>query len=154
MEAGHQTHDLTPENQAQSRTYGQHLLLRLANIERVTELDSPPCIARFLSTLVSRIDMTVLDGPFVCTENGDRAHYGHSGVIVLVESHCAIHTYPFLAEVFLDVFSCKHFDVAKVLDVFADYFGHYTIRESTVVDRGYHWGTDAAQELVRWNQAR
>ncbi len=84
----------------------------------------------------------------------DPERYGHSGVILLYESHAAIHTYPNLRALFLDVFSCKSFDVSAVVQLTESAFGQFKILESTVLDRGHHWSADSNTELERWHDAR
>jgi hypothetical protein len=55
---------------------------------------------------------------------------------------------------FLDVFSCKLFDVGSVVEISHEAFGDFNIAESTVLDRGHHWASDAEIELGRWLESR
>lgn len=139
---------------ASSGIYGTHLMLRLGEIEKPAALDAPEGVASFLEDLVLGIGMRILAGPHVDTEVADPDRYGHSGVILLHESHAAIHTYPNLRALFLDVFSCKAFEAAEVVRLTEDAFGKFKILESTVLDRGHHWSADADTELARWHEAR
>ena len=84
----------------------------------------------------------------------DDARYGHSGVVLLYESHAAIHTYPARRSLFLDVFSCKLFDVRSVVQISHETFGNFNIAESTVLDRGHHWDANIEIELGRWLESR
>ncbi len=134
--------------------YGRHLMMRLDEIENSAALDCPDAIERYLSDLVTGIDMRILSGPHVSTEDGDPERYGHSGVVVLYESHAAVHTYPHRRAMFLDVFSCKEFDTDAVVRLTTEAFGSFQVVESTAVDRGHHWSGDAAGELLRWQANR
>lgn len=134
--------------------YGTHLMLRLGGIARFEALDDPDLIQAYLGDLVTGIGMRILAGPYTKTEDADSARYGHSGIVLLYESHAAVHTYPNLRSVFLDVFSCKPFEVSAVLAITEDSFGRFDIVESAVLDRGHHWAVDAETELQRWLEAR
>lgn len=129
-------------------------MMRLANFDDATRLDDPSGISSYLEGLVSGIGMRILDGPHVKTEDADPARYGHSGIILLYESHAAIHTYPALRSMFLDIFSCKRFDTGEVVSITGQTFGTFDIVEFDVLDRGHHWATDADAELLRWQGSR
>lgn len=129
-------------------------MLRLGDVENGRSLDCPEAIEQYLTGLVTGIGMRILDGPHVSTEDSDPARYGHSGVVVLYESHAAVHTYPLMRAMFLDVFSCKSFDVADVVRITAAAFGSFRIVETNVLDRGTHWSTDAESELAAWHADR
>lgn len=60
---------------------------------------------------------------------------GVSGFVMIAESHISIHTFPDQDYVFIDIFSCKPFDVDAAVKFFADLFG---IKEVTthIVERG------------------
>lgn len=132
-------------------TYGTHLMLRLGSVQRAEALDSPRTIQRYLRDLVLGIGMRILDGPYTKTEQASPDRYGHSGIVLLVESHAAIHTYPMLRTVFLDVFSCKAFDVSAVRTITERHFGDFDVVESTVLNRGHHWSRDAREALTAWH---
>ena len=137
-----------------AQTYGLHLILRLSDIELNEGLDRPDMIAGYLSTLVERIGMRILAGPLVGQELGPAEREGYSGVVILYESHAAIHTYPYLREAFIDVFSCRPFDVPTILSITGEFFGGFEITEQGVFDRGIHWGADIRKEMVAWSSAR
>jgi len=132
-------------------TYGTHLMLRLGRVQRVEALDSTRVIERYLRDLVLGIGMRILDGPYAKTEHASPDRYGHSGVVLLVESHAAIHTYPMLRTLFLDLFSCKAFDVSAVMAITHRQFGDFDVVESTVLNRGHHWTRDANEALKAWH---
>lgn len=137
-----------------AQIYGIHLMLRLGSVEGVQELDSPVAIEEFLRRLVRGIGMRILDGPYMKTEAADSESYGHSGIVLLYESHAAVHTYPTRRALFLDVFSCKAFEVAEVLATARFAFGDFEVVETSLLDRGHHWGSDAPAELNSWTGTR
>src|SRR6185437_17066451 len=46
----------------------------------------------------------------------DPAYSGVSGLVVIAESHIAIHTFPELDYFTMDIFSCKNFDHEKAIE--------------------------------------
>ena len=135
-------------------TYGTHLTLRLSNIERRYALDGTEQVADFLKTLVRRVGMRVLAGPLVGEEQGGFDKRGFSGVVILYESHAAIHTYPELGEAFVDIFSCSEYSAETVENVLREYYGDFSIVEKTLFDRGTHWDTNIEKEMRSWALAR
>lgn len=134
--------------------YGVHLTMRLAAIANQEALDSEASVNGFLIDLVRRLDMRILAGPLAGREDGPPDHAGCSGVVILYESHAAIHTYPHLGQAFLDVFSCKPFDPILAEEVIKQHFGSYEIIERQVADRGIHWERDVKRELHMWQTQR
>ena len=137
-----------------AKTYGQHLTLRISNVERRSALAGAENVRELLTTLVRRIGMRILAGPLVGVEDGPPDHQGVSGVVILYESHAAIHTYPELGQAFLDVFSCKSYDVETVSAVLREFIGSFEVVEKTEFDRGVHWSTSVERELSAWKRDR
>ena len=131
-------------------TYGLHLTLRIAGIERRAALNGAKPVADFLTTLVDRIGMRILAGPLTGEETGDPERRGWSGVVILYESHAAIHVYPELGEAFLDVFSCKDFSVETVREILGEFLGDFCVVEEHILDRGHHWDADVKREMSGW----
>ena len=93
--------------------YGPHLMLDLnmCNQETLDDLDA--CF-RLLNELPGMIGMTAITQPYVFRYDGsvpDDA--GITGVVIIAESHISLHTYPKKNYAFVDLFSCKPFDVEK-----------------------------------------
>lgn len=143
-----------PKAEPGASVYGQHLLLRLGRVELQHALDNSSGVAAFLSRLVALVGMRVLAGPFVATEDADSSRYGHSGVVILYESHAAIHTYPRRRELFLDIFSCRPFATDCVLQVCREHFGEHEVLERTLLDRGQHWSLPGLARLEEWMPSR
>ena len=61
--------------------------------------------------------------------------HGISGVIIIAESHCAIHCWPEHKYAAVDLFSCSEFDYNTALDYICEKIGakNFTV---SVVDRG------------------
>jgi len=134
--------------------YGLHLMMRVSSVRNRAALSDGEMINRFLVDLVGELGMNVLAGPMVTEEAGEPQRAGYSGVIILYESHAAIHTYSNLGEAFLDVFSCKPYDVTRVERVMNRYFGDFEVVEQTTLGRGVHWGTNVEREMETWSAAR
>ena len=134
--------------------YGDELTLRLSRIADTRRLGDDATLTRFMRDLVSRIGMTVIAGPLVATEGGPPEKAGKSAVVILAESHAAIHTYPHLREIFVDIFSCKPFREADVLDEFHRLVGDYEIAERTLTRRGEEWPRDLGAARKLWSGQR
>lgn len=134
--------------------YGLHLMMRVSKVANRAALADGETISRFLVDLVDALGMNVLAGPMVTQEAGEPQRAGYSGVIILYESHAAIHTYSNLGEAFLDVFSCKPYPVDVVEEMMSEYFGEYEVVEQTTLGRGVHWGTDVEREMSQWETKR
>ena len=139
---------------AEEDSYGIHLMLRVGDVEHRTALADPPTVSAFLRSLVDEVGMSILAGPLVETEPGGPERFGVSGVVILQESHAAIHTYPELGQAFLDVFSCRPFEPAIVRRVTTQFFGQHRVLEQETRSRGAHWGADVAEQLRSWSRIR
>ncbi|GAA1603402.1 S-adenosylmethionine decarboxylase [Actinoplanes couchii] len=134
--------------------YGDELTLRLSGIADIRHLDDDAALHRFMRGLVDRIGMTVIAGPLVATEAGPPEKAGKSAVVILAESHAAIHTYPHLREIFVNIFSCKPFREEDVLDEFHRLVGDYRITEHTFTRRGEEWPRDLTAARHLWSTQR
>jgi len=60
--------------------------------------------------------MTKIGGPYMFEYQApDPAYSGVSGLVVIAESHIALHTFPELDYFTMDIFSCKNFDHEKAI---------------------------------------
>ena len=88
------------------------------------QLNSIVAITEFLERAVGLCGMTLLNITVVPVY-GNEPHLkdegGVTGVAVITESHCAVHTWPEERAVNVDMYSCKPFD-AKVLQAHAEAF--------------------------------
>lgn len=103
--------------------FGPHLMIDMADCdaEKLNDLDR--CF-RFLNELPDLVGMTKITQPHVFPYEGlvpeDK---GVTGVVVIAESHVSIHTFPLKKYAFVDVFSCKPFDVDKAAQFCTELFG-------------------------------
>lgn len=97
--------------------FGPHLMLdlRKCNKEKLSDYD---LVFNILHELPVEIGMTKITQPYVFPYSGlvpeDK---GITGTVIIAESHISIHTFQEKDYVFVDVFSCKDFDV----DLAAEY---------------------------------
>jgi S-adenosylmethionine decarboxylase len=93
--------------------YGPHLMLDLNDCNQTTLDDLDACF-KLLSELPSIVGMTAITQPYVFRYNAAIPEdSGITGVVIIAESHISLHTYPKKNFVFVDLFSCKAFDVKK-----------------------------------------
>jgi S-adenosylmethionine decarboxylase len=102
--------------------YGPHLMLDLGNCDPRILDDLDACFT-LLSELPDKIGMTRITQPYVfrykCPIPEEE---GITGVTVIAESHISLHTYPRKGFVFVDLFSCKPFDVERAKDYIVQFF--------------------------------
>jgi len=102
--------------------YGPHLMLDLAecNPDILNDLDA--CF-NLLNDLPGKIGMTKITQPYVFRYNGQIPEdAGITGVTIIAESHISLHTYPHKNFVFVDLFSCKPFDVESAKSYVIQFF--------------------------------
>ncbi|WP_050778022.1 S-adenosylmethionine decarboxylase family protein [Micromonospora sp. ATCC 39149] len=143
-----------PGTQPTDGHYGDELTLRLSAVTDTRALDDGEALHTFMRDLVARIGMTVIAGPLVASEDGPPHQAGKSAVVILAESHAAIHTYPGLREVFLNIFSCKPFRESDVLDELAALVGGFEITERCLTRRGENWPRALGPATRLWRSQR
>jgi len=106
----------------QTYGYGPHLMLDL-NECNASILDDLDACFRLLSELPEKIGMTKITQPYVFRYSGLIPEDGGiTGVTIIAESHISLHTYPRKNFVFVDLFSCKPFDVERAKDYIVQFF--------------------------------
>ena len=100
-------------------------------------LDDMRVVFEFLLNLPAILGMNKLTQPYVLRyDGGDKPEdRGVTGFVIIAESHISIHTYPHDGAFFLDVFSCKPFDVEATLRFVRDTF-KVAREETELVTRG------------------
>lgn len=79
-------------------------------------LNDEEFVCDFLHTLPDMIGMTKISQPFVIKYPGRSDSFDKGGVsayILIAESHITIHTFAAQRHAFIDIFSCKDFDIEK-----------------------------------------
>ena len=106
----------------QTYGYGPHLMLDLNDCNPEILDDLGACFNLF-NELPEMIGMTKITQPYVFRYSGLMPEDGGiTGVTVIAESHISLHTYPRKSFVFVDLFSCKPFDVERAKDYIVQFF--------------------------------
>lgn len=90
------------------------------------KLNDKDLVLKCLEELPSRLKMHKIFGPEVVTVdgNGDKDSGGHSGFVMIAESHISCHTFPWRKFVSIDVYTCGNMlDKEFIVDYFKDAFG-------------------------------
>ena len=106
---------------------GVHLI-----VDGLTEAPvSAETIEHILKDLPHRIDMSILDGPYVV--KGVPENPGYTGIEVIDKSHIAIHSFDENNTVSIDVYSCKPFNAKKTVEYLKEHikFNKITTRVIT-----------------------
>ncbi len=95
--------------------FGPHLTLDLygCNKEKISDLKY---VYDILDELPGFIDMKKISTPHVVFYRGSEGTFdkgGISGFVLIATSHITVHTFTEQEHAFMDIFSCKNFDVEK-----------------------------------------
>lgn len=129
--------------------FGPHLTVDLhsCNEERLMDLDF---IYKILDELPGLINMHKISTPQVFKAKNNPNSFdrgGISGFVLIAESHVTVHTFPGnKGHVFVDIFSCKHFDVKKAVGYLKLKFEAKNIKIN-LFDRGLEFPKDV--EIVQ-----
>ena len=124
--------------------------MRLCEIENLGLLASEEDIGALLHALILGLEMTKLAGPIYGSVEDSEDENGISGIVLIKESHIAIHTYEERKTLFLDIFSCKAFEEKTVISILATHLKKYVISEQNIHTRGHHWDQPIDSELKKW----
>jgi S-adenosylmethionine decarboxylase len=115
-------------------TLATHLLIDLEGCDPTRLTDAPGLRSVLLAAIAEA------GGTYVTDTFHTFSPHGVSGVIVIAESHVALHTWPEHSYAALDVFSCSAaFRSAYVGDQLAAWLGA-TARQDVARARGRHFG--------------
>lgn len=107
----------------QDGLFGQHLTLdlKLCNTDALSDYKM---IFDMLHELPELVGMHKITQPYVFPYSGIVPEdSGITGIVILAESHCSIHTFEKKDMVFIDVFSCKPFNEDFIAEYFTNKFG-------------------------------
>lgn len=97
--------------------FGPHLTLDLSecNLRKLSDLSH---VYSMLDELPDLISMHKISPPyaFIYKPKDKPEEWGVSGFVIIAESHISIHTFPDRGSAFIDIFSCKQFDIHKAID--------------------------------------
>ncbi len=91
--------------------FGPHLVMEASgcNYDKLSDIG---LITDILNELPEKMEMTKVMPAYVFPYKGDVPEdWGLTGIVVIAESHLAIHTFPDKGFLTVDIFSCKDFDV-------------------------------------------
>ena len=115
--------------------FGPHLTIDLVGcpIDRLSDYNLH---FDYLKQLPSLIEMTPITQPYVFPYEGlvpeDK---GISGIVIIAESHLSVHSFEEKGYSFVDIFSCKPFNVEKAIEFTLATF-RPTSYELKIVERG------------------
>lgn len=130
--------------------FGPHLTLDLYECDEGI-INSQEQIFRVLDELPALIGMHKLIAPQLIPYAGRADSFDKGGIsafILIAESHMSIHTFKAQRHAFVDIFSCKDFDIDKAVAYLSAEFKPKRI-EKTLLMRGEHFSKDiSATSLV------
>jgi len=102
--------------------FGPHLMLDLSDCDPVRLNDLDLCVD-LLNRIPDEIGMTKITQPHVFRYKGMVPDdEGITGMVIIAESHISLHTFPLKRYCFVDIFSCKPFDVERGQALFIEAF--------------------------------
>src|SRR5262245_57195581 len=134
--------DASIRTTAVTDNYGYQLTMQVNNIERYQSLNDVGTVCEFLKQLVRDIGFRVIAGPLSTAGPFRSEDTGVSAVVILYESHAAIHTYVNVRSAFIDVFACREFCADRVFGAINAFFGEHRIAEMHYLPRGSNWSQD------------
>lgn len=108
--------------------WGYHLILdcKACDVSRITSYDT---IKSFITDLVEKIEMVAYGNPIIehfATHEPEKA--GYSLVQLIETSSITGHFVDLTGDAYIDIFSCKPYDIEVALDCVKSYFNPTTIR--------------------------
>ena len=132
--------------------FGPHLMLDLweCNKKKLTDLTHAYFL---LDSLPSKIGMTKIAPPQVLSYPGKEGSFdkgGISGYVLIAESHITLHTFEEQGHAFVDIFSCKKFDIDNAVNILVNAFEAKRYKK-IVSDRGEEFPKEIslATEIVK-----
>ena len=116
---------------ANSKSWGYHLTIDAGGCDH-DALRSKSTIAAFTKELVSRIEMVAYGKPRIVMF-GDGKTKGYTLIQLIKTSNITAHFVEGTDDIYLDIFSCKKFNLNDAIAVFKKYFKPTTIIQRFVV---------------------
>ena len=114
---------------------GNHLILDALNVDSKI-LEDRKLIKNVLAELPKIVDMHTLTRAKIVRATPKKYDTGGlTGFIILSESNISIHTYPQEGKFYLDLFSCREFDVNKAINYLKEKFNLKKYKQ-TLLKRG------------------
>jgi S-adenosylmethionine decarboxylase len=103
--------------------FGPHLMLDCRQVDK-SKTGNLQFVFDFLNELPDKVGMTKITQPYVFPYSGKIPEdQGITGVVVIAESHITFHSFTEKDYFFFDIFSCKSFDVERVVELVVEAFG-------------------------------
>lgn len=116
-------------------TFGPHVTIDLKGCPKEI-LSDYNLHFNYLKMLPELIEMTPITQPYVFPYSGlVPEDSGITGILIIAESHLSIHSFEEKGYSFVDIFSCKEFNVEKAIKITLDIFKPIDY-EVNVVERG------------------
>jgi S-adenosylmethionine decarboxylase len=110
--------------------WGYHLIIDMGECnESINDVNQ---VENFIRTLVQTIDMKPIGEPIMVYVDED-GQKGVTGVQIITTSTITFHGDDEGKAVYLDVFSCKEFDMNTVLQLTTQYFNPQRIKHSWII---------------------
>ncbi|MAH33518.1 adenosylmethionine decarboxylase [archaeon] len=104
------------------REFGQHLTIDASLCNRKKLMDQS-LVYDILNKLPGKLGMSKMILPYAVKWLDPGATIdGISGFVMIAESHVSIHTFPEKDYAFIDIFSCKPFDVNRAAELLVNAF--------------------------------
>lgn len=133
---------------SQTTGFGPHLMMdcRGVSFEKCSDLQY---VWNFLDALPEKIGMTKITQPYVFPYSGlVPEDAGITGAVIIAESHITFHSFIHKDYFFFDLFSCKDFNVDRVVTEVIQAFD-VTQPDIHRVDRGLYFPRDNAIMTAR-----
>tara|TARA_Y100000310_G_C20579390_1_gene762181 strand:+ start:466 stop:885 length:420 start_codon:yes stop_codon:yes gene_type:complete len=104
--------------------FGIHVTLDISECDK-RKLTSQSVVYDILNKMPDKIGMTKMTLPYAVKwldKFSTSTTPGITGFVMLAESHISIHTFPDYNYVFIDIFSCRGFDVDIAINMFLSEF--------------------------------
>jgi len=120
-----------------------------------TALDDPIHLRQLIYTLIDSVGMTILGQPHIYqvpleVQKLNREPFEDEGGIsclaCLSTSHVSLHAWPLRSEFHLDIYSCRSFDPAPVLDLIRNDLQTYDL-QVTDLSKACEWTTEPISEV-------
>ena len=136
-------------------TFGLHLTIDAQECNK-KKLTDTKFIYRLLDRLPSILSMTKMTLPYVVEWKDKFADTpGISGFVMIAESHISIHTFPDQNYAFVDMFSCKNFDVETASEFIMEALGASKAEKNIIVrGKGFHRLYDSRESRTVVNNLR
>ena len=137
--------------------FGPHLMLDLweCNKNKLTDLQH---VYSILDSLPEKINMTKIAPPQVIPYPGTPGSFDKGGIsafVLISTSHISVHTFEEQAHVFVDIFSCKPFDIDKAINILMKAF-EAKKHNKIVTDRGLEFPKEIplVKEIIKTERSK